>query len=114
MPPVKYLFAVLLACLTFTSCTMIPGPHGTAQFWGDYQDIAFQDGSVKFSAKSMVHSGVVRAHWHGAIAVGGEVGTTILGLSAVQPAVKAATTLAPVIPAAVNRPTTRANSTTKP
>jgi hypothetical protein len=55
----------------FSSCTMIQTQHGTAQFWGDYENVYFHDGAVTFSATSMNHSHVVRAHWHGAVLLGG-------------------------------------------
>lgn len=105
---------ILLASLFLCGCTMIPGPHGTAQFWGDYQNLDYSDGPVHLKATSMIHSGVVRAHYHGITNIGAEVASTMIGLNTAQPAVKAATSLVPAIPAVVNRPTTRATATPKP
>lgn len=61
------LFAVFLI-----GCTLVPTQHGVAQFWGDYTNFKFSDGSVKLSASAMIHSTVVRAHWHGVVLVGDE------------------------------------------
>jgi len=68
----KSMFFYTLA-FTLIGCTTIPTQHGKAQFWGDYTNVTFDDGSVHFHADTMMHSGVVRAHWHGAVLMGGEV-----------------------------------------
>lgn len=63
----------ILALLSFLlcSCTIIPTQHGKAQFWGDYTDVKFDDGSVHFSATTMIHSTAIRAHYHGLVLLGG-------------------------------------------
>ncbi len=89
---------LLLPALLLCSCTLIPTQHGTAQFWGDYTGLLFKDGDVSLKAKTMTHSGVARAHWHGAAAIGAEV---VMGTIGGAPAAAA------VIPPLVSRPTTR-------
>lgn len=66
------LILALLAIVSLVGCTMIPGPHGTAQFWGDYTKLDYSDGPVHLKADTMTHSNVVRAHWHGASVLGAE------------------------------------------
>lgn len=94
----KY-FALFL-CLALAGCTMIPTPHGTAQFWGDYEDVSLKDGPVTFTAKKMVHSTVAKAHWHGLTTLGAEAVAAGIG--------GAAGGAVGVIPPLVNRPTNRA------
>lgn len=93
------LLPVIALCLSFPACTMIPTQHGTAQFWGDYEDVSLKDGSVTFTAKKMVHSGVARAHWHGLTTLGAEA--VMAGIGGTPGAAAA------VIPPLVSRPTTR-------
>jgi hypothetical protein len=93
--------AILIALL-FTSCTIIPTQHGKAQFWGDYSQIYFHDGSVTFSANTAIHSTAIRAHWHGVTTLGMEAMTYGLGGAGPAVGVGGAT-----ISNFVNRPTSR-------
>lgn len=94
--------AILLS-IVLSGCTMIPTQHGTAQFWGDYTNVTFTDGSVSFHADTMVHSTVVRAHWHGAVLVGGvAVTSAIPGLGVGG---RAAVTAVPPIVSGLTAPT---------
>lgn len=99
----KSTFVLLL--LALSGCTIIPTQHGKAQFWGDYQRISFDDGSVHFRADSALHSPVVRAHWHGGNNLAASVVAGAIGLHGANQAIGGITS---VIPAVVNRPTTRA------
>jgi len=98
-------FLRFLPLLFLPACTLIPTPHGTAQFWGDYANVSLTDGPVSFHADRMTHSSVVRAHWHGATAFGGEAAGAAIGLKGGQEAYGAAVT---IISNATHRPTTRA------
>lgn len=84
----------LILCIALAGCTIIPTQHGKAQFWGDYTNVQFDDGSVHFHADSMIHSTAVRAHWHGAVLLGSEAVTSAIpgvgiGAKIVAPAVPA-------------------------
>lgn len=82
---------VLSFALLLPACTLISTSHGTAQFWGDYTDFAFSDGSVKLTATSMIHSSVVRAHYHGLVLLGGvAVSSAIPGVGVGERAAAAA------------------------
>jgi hypothetical protein len=93
------LFALLLC-----GCAIIPTQHGKAQFWGDYTNLKFDDGSVHFEASRAMHSPVVRAHWHGATSLANEAVTGAIGLTGGNEVVGGA---ASVITPIVNRPTSR-------
>jgi hypothetical protein len=103
------LLCTLLAVLC--GCTLIPGPHGTAQFWGDYTNATLTDGPVAFHADSMVHSTAIRSHYQGVIGVGAIAGGTALGLQGGSAAYGAFTTS---VTAAVNRHTNRTTPTPAP
>jgi len=91
-----------------SGCTTIPTQHGTAQFWGDYTKIAFDDGSVHFRADTAIHSTAVRGHWHG---INNFAATAVTGAIGLHGANQVASAIPAVIPAIVNRPTTRATPT---
>lgn len=100
------LLASLLTLLAIlTSCAIIPTQHGKVQLWGDYEDVKFDDGSVHFQARRAIHSGIVRAHWHGANNLAAEVVAGAIGLKGGNQVLGAASA---IVPPAVNRPTTRA------
>lgn len=94
---------ILLLALCLSGCTIIPTQHGKAQFWGDYTNVQFDDGSVHFRATTMRHSGVVRAHWQGASSLGAEAVSGAIGLHSGA----ALGAVATVIPPVVNRSTNR-------
>lgn len=100
-----------LACLALCSCTVIPTQHGKAQFWGDYSQLSFDDGSVHVRALEANHSHAVRAHWHGVTNLGAEVVTGAIGLHGGSQIIGAA---GAAIPPMVNRPTNRATPAPKP
>ena len=95
----------LLLFLPLIGCTTIPTQHGIARFYGDYEDVKFDDGSVHWSAKKATHSTAVRAHWHGVNNLAAEAVAGVIGLKAGNQVLGAA---AVAVPPAVNRPTTRA------
>lgn len=100
----------LLPFLFLCGCTVIHTQHGADQFWGDYEALALKDGAVTFTATKMTHSGVVKAHWHGVIGLGGEaLGAYTAGIGA--PVVGSLVTGTSAI---VNRPTSRATPIPKP
>lgn len=99
------LLLLLSGICVFTGCTIIPTQHGKVQFWGDYADVKFDDGSVHFSALKMAHTGAIRAHWHGANNLAASVVAGAIGLKGGNQALGAA---AAIVPPVVNRPTTRA------
>lgn len=98
----KTLLLLSLACF-LAGCTLIPTPHGTAQFWGDYTTVSLTDGPVKFTAASMRHSAVAKAHWVGAANFGSVASGAVMGLSGQAGIGGAAAVIAPI----VNRPTSR-------
>lgn len=101
MKLILLLSIALLIAVVLTGCTLIPTQHGTAQFWGDYQNLNFVDGGVSLSCSVMTHSGVVKAHWHGIVAVGAEGAGAFSGAG---PVVKGGAVLGTAI---ANRPTSR-------
>lgn len=94
----KLILLPLLALLS--GCTIIPTQHGKVHMWADYEDVSLDDGTVHFRAKKIVSSTVARTHWHGLTSVGSEAAGVIVGGKVIGAA-------AAVIPAMVNRPTTR-------
>lgn len=100
---------LLLVAFATTGCTLLPTQHGTAQFWGDYTNVKFDDGSVHFSADSMVHSRAIRAQWHGLNGFAAEAATVIIPGAPV-----AARAVAPAITNLVSGTTAPANSTSVP
>lgn len=103
----KYL--PIIGILFLAGCTVIPTPHGQAQFWGDYANVQLDDGSVHFLASGVNHSHVARVHWNGASNIGAEVASGMIGLHAGTQALGAVSTAVTPI---VNRPTDRTKTTT--
>lgn len=95
----------LLFFLPLFGCAIIPTQHGKVQLWGDYTNVTLDDGSVHFHADKAIHSGVVKAHWHGVNNLAAEAVAGVIGLKAGNQVLGAA---AVAIPPVVNRPTTRA------
>lgn len=107
----KLLPLILLCALALPACTSLPTQHGIARFYGDYTALKFDDGSVHFSSTAAIHSTAVKAHWHGASNIAGQVVAGAIGLHGSNQVVGAA---ASMIPPIVNRPTSRATPAQKP
>ncbi len=104
LAPWLLLWSALIAGMLLTGCTIIPTQHGKAQFWGDYTKIAFDDGTVHFSADRATHSPVVRAQWNGVNNFAAQAVAGAIGLKGGNEVVGG---IATVIPPIVNRPTNR-------
>lgn len=67
------LLPIFLSLLA-TGCSIVHGPHGVHQFWGDYTKVDFADTpqGVHLKCDTMNHSHAVRAHYHGLVLLGGE------------------------------------------
>jgi hypothetical protein len=107
-----------LACLSLAillpACTMMDANKGTYFTNADNQKVKmeFSGGKIThYEAESNLHSPIVKAHWHGAIGLGGEVLGASMAGGAGGAMVGAATTAASAI---VNRPTTRGAATPAP
>jgi hypothetical protein len=95
---------LLLLSLLLCGCTIIPTQHGKAQFWGDYSQLKFDDGTVHFEAARATHSPAIRAQWQGASNLAAQAVAGAIGLKGGNEVVGG---IATVIPPIVNRPTNR-------
>lgn len=107
------LLAVALG-VELAACSIVPGPYGTASFWGDYTKFnysAVPGKGVHLTADTMSHSPIVRAHWHGIANVGAEAVAYGIGAHGGSQAIGAVTAIVPPI---VSRHTSRATPTPHP
>ncbi len=104
----------LALCLSLCSCeTRLDCNAGTYRTMGDNGQVTIKasNGHITYyHADTNVHTPVTKANWHGAIALGGEVAGTALGLSGGGQAAGAGLV---AITSIVHRPTSRGTSPTQ-